>query len=638
MQQRRESIPGVQSFPVVRPRQVERRVDNRQVGRGEEEGRRRRTEVGERDARRIGIVQEHTRKMAAGRGQRVVTGDPVQRTVGRPSIAGWFEQWTGAGWRRDQNRELRFENIPEMRVDGRGSVALDRDPPSGSTARARMPAAITGVMREREYAARWHETRITRPSACYAHLLMRRTNWRLLVCVGCAWGVTNIAGGAAGQSYRELAGEVLAEIVAVDTSVEGVGTTRAAELIMARLRSAGYAEADMQLVGPDPPRRNLIVTLRGSGQRRPLLLIAHLDVVPAHRQDWSFDPFSLTEQDGWFYGRGTRDNKAGVATLVTNLVRWKQERFTPNRDVIVLLTAFEEQGGAGGIPWVLEHHRDLLKSEFCLNTDSGEGLLENGKPKVIRLQAAEKVFQSFRLELTHPGGHSSVPGPDNPIYQLASALTRLSAHRFPPRLTPVTRAFFERSADLEGGPRAADMRAVAAGTPDLAAAERLSADPWFNALLRTTCVPTQLAAGHAENALPQRVTAIINCRILPGEAPADVQSTLVKVIGDPVIQVSPVRPADMSEASPLIPAIVETIERIAKRRWGIPLVPVMETGGTDGLHLRNRGVATYGISGIFDPPGENRMHGRDERVHVESYYGAVDFWDEMVRAFAGGTP
>jgi acetylornithine deacetylase/succinyl-diaminopimelate desuccinylase-like protein len=451
-------------------------------------------------------------------------------------------------------------------------------------------------------------------------------------------GTTAALAAAVASPYRALAREVLAELVAVDTSVEGVGTTRAAELIVARLRNAGYSDSEMQIVGPDPARRNLIVRFGGSRQRKPVLLLAHLDVVPARRDDWTLEPFTLTEQDGWLYGRGTRDNKAGVATLVTNLVRWKKERFTPDRDLIVLLTSFEETGGPGGIKWVLEHHPALLDSEFCLNTDSGDGLLENGKPKVMRLQAAEKVFYSLRLELTHPGGHSSVPGPDNPIYQLASALTRLSTHRFPPRVTPVTRAFFERSADIEGGKFATDMRAVASDTPDVAAAERLSANPWYNAMLRTTCAPTQVTAGHAENALPQRVTAIVNCRILPGEAPADVQATLVKVLADPTIQVTPVRPADMSEASPLVPALVQTIERLAKKRWGIPIVPIMETGGTDGLHLRNRGITTYGISGIFDPPGENRMHGRDERVHVESFYGAVDFWDEMVRAFAAGKP
>jgi acetylornithine deacetylase/succinyl-diaminopimelate desuccinylase-like protein len=448
----------------------------------------------------------------------------------------------------------------------------------------------------------------------------------LVACFCMAPGATAVIAAADSSPYHGLAREVLAEMIAVDTSVEGIGTTRAAELIVARLRNAGYPDDDLQIVGPDQARRNLIVRLRGTGRRNPVLLLAHLDVVPAHREDWSVPPFTLTEQEGWFYGRGTRDNKAGVATLVTNLVRWKRTRFTPDRDVIVLLTSFEETGDAGGIRWVLEHHRDLLASEFCLNTDSGDGLLENGKPKAMR------------LEVTHPGGHSSVPGPDNPIYRLASALTRLSAHRFPPRLTPVTRAFFERTADIEGGAFAADMRAVSRAMPDLAAAERLSANPWYNAMLRTTCVPTQLNAGHAENALPQRVTAIVNCRILPGEAPADVQTTLIRVLADPGVQVSPVRPADISEASPLVPAIVQTIERIAQRRWGIPTVPIMETGGTDGLHLRNRGITTYGVSGIFDPPGENRAHGRDERVHVESFYGAVDFWDEMVRAFAAGTP
>jgi acetylornithine deacetylase/succinyl-diaminopimelate desuccinylase-like protein len=455
----------------------------------------------------------------------------------------------------------------------------------------------------------------------------------LLTAVACGLTASSAAAGPV-DPYRALAREVLAELIAIDTSAEGAGTTRAAEAIILRLRRAGYSDSEVMLVGPQPANRNLIVRLRGSGPGRPLLLLAHLDVVPAHRQDWSFEPFALTEQDGWFYGRGVRDNKAGVTTLVTNLIRWKQERFTPARDIIVLLTAFEEQGGRDGIPWVLEHHPELRDSELCLNTDSGKGVLRDGRPGTMSVQAAEKVFQSFRIQTTSVGGHSSIPGPDNAIDRLAAGLTRLAAHRFPVRLTPVTRAYFERTAAIDRGPDAPDMAAVARVPFDPAAAERLSATPLFNATLRTTCVATQLTAGHAENALPQRASAVVNCRILPGEDPADIQAALENVMADPKISIMPVQAAVLSEASPLTPAIFGVVERLAMERWGVPVVPVMEVGATDGAHVRNAGVPTYGISALFDPPGENRMHGRDERVHAETFFGAVEFWDAMVRALA----
>jgi acetylornithine deacetylase/succinyl-diaminopimelate desuccinylase-like protein len=469
---------------------------------------------------------------------------------------------------------------------------------------------------------------------------MKKTTGAVWLAVGlCLFPAVNLTA-QDGGSYRALARELLAEAVSIDTSVEGPGTTPLAEAIVKRLREAGYPAEDVQIVGPAAANRNLIVRLRGSGNGRPqpLLLLAHMDVVPAHREDWSLEPFTLTEQDGWFYGRGSRDNKAGVATLVTNLIRWKRERFVPARDIVALLTSFEEQGGGGGITWVLEHHPELRESEVCLNTDSGKGLLENGRPAAMRLQAAEKVFQSFRLEVRSPGGHSSIPGPGNAIYQLASALMRLAAHEFPVRLTPVTRAFFEKTAALQGGPEAADMKAVAREPFDAAAAERLSATPLFNAMLRTTCVATQLTAGHAENALPQRATATVNCRILPGEDPDATRATLVQVLADPAVSVAAVQAAVLSDASPLTPALVGIIERLARERWNVPVVPVMEVGATDGLHLRNAGVPTYGISALFDPADENRAHGRDERVSVASFYGAVEFWDAMVRAFAGARP
>ncbi len=436
---------------------------------------------------------------------------------------------------------------------------------------------------------------------------------------------------------RALAREIFAELIAIDSSEPPQGDPRAAsEAMAARLRAAGFPEEDVQVIGPEPRLGNLVARYRGSNRRLPpILLMAHIDVVPARRDDWSVDPFTLTEQDGYFYGRGAIDNKAGAAMLVANLIRYRQEGFRPQRDLIVVLTADEETTGAS-IQWLLQNHPEVARAGFALNTDAGGGELREGRKVVMGVQASEKVYLDYQLEVRNPGGHSSRPRPDNAIYQLAGALTRLEKHRFPVQLNEVTRAYFRRTAEL-GGPYAEEMHRVAAASPDAAAAERLSEDPGYNAMLRTTCVATMLEAGHAENALPQTARAVVNCRILPGEDPAEVDRALREVVGDTAVAIRRVREPTASPPSPLRPEVLGVIERLTQRHFpSAVVVPQMSAGATDGLYVRNAGIPVYGVSAVFGEPGDGRAHGRDERILVQSFYEALDFWHEMVRAFASG--
>lgn len=436
---------------------------------------------------------------------------------------------------------------------------------------------------------------------------------------------------------RALAREIFAELIAIDSSEPPQGDPRAAsEAMAARLRAAGFPEEDVQVIGPEPRLGNLVARYRGSNRRLPpILLMAHIDVVPARRDDWSVDPFTLTEQDGYFYGRGAIDNKAGAAMLVANLIRYRREGFRPQRDLIVVLTADEETTGAS-IQWLLQNHPEVARAGFALNTDAGGGELREGRKVVMGVQASEKVYLSYQLEVRNPGGHSSRPRPDNAIYQLAGALTRLEKHRFPVQLNEVTRAYFRRTAEL-GGPYAEEMHRVAAASPDAAAAERLSEDPGYNAMLRTTCVATMLEAGHAENALPQTARAVVNCRILPGEDPAEVDRALREVVGDTAVAIRRVREPTASPPSPLRPEVLGVIERLTQRHFpSAVVVPQMSAGATDGLYVRNAGIPVYGVSAVFGEPGDGRAHGRDERILVQSFYEALDFWHEMVRAFASG--
>jgi acetylornithine deacetylase/succinyl-diaminopimelate desuccinylase-like protein len=434
---------------------------------------------------------------------------------------------------------------------------------------------------------------------------------------------------------RALEREILKELIEIDTSDATHRTGDAARALARRLVAAGLPEADVQVVSVKPGYDSLVARYRGSGGgRRPILLMAHLDVVEALKEDWSFDPFQFRELDGYYYGRGTSDNKAGAAMLVANFIRYRQEGFVPDRDLILVLTADEETTG-DAIKGLLERHRPLIDADFALNTDGGGGELRDGKPLSFSVQTAEKVYLTFQLEARNKGGHSSLPVPDNAIYQLSEGLTRLAKFTFPVRLNETTRAFFQRASASQPPEIARDMQAVAK-TADAAAAARLSAQvPYYNSVMRTTCVATRLFAGHAENALPQMARAIVNCRMLPDDPADAVEAELKRVVADPRIEITRVGSPTPSPASPLRPDVMQAVEKLVAHQWpGARVVPEMSTGATDGLYTRSAGIPTYGVGAIFERIDDVRAHGRDERVGVEPFHHAAQFWFDLVKALS----
>jgi len=436
---------------------------------------------------------------------------------------------------------------------------------------------------------------------------------------------------------RQLARDVLAELIGINTTHEHGNTTPAAAAMARRLLAAGYPAGDVVVLGPATGNHNLVARLRGTGARRPILLLAHLDVVEARREDWSVDPFTLTEQGGFFYGRGTLDIKDMAALFVATLIRLKREGVVPDRDIILALTAGEESGGDyNGVQWLLENHHDLIDAVYCINGDSGDPLMRAGRPFARGVQASEKVYLSLALTAHNPGGHSSLPpatGP-NAIYDLAAALTRVAGYTFPVRLNDITRAYFTRVAATLPPAVATDVRGLLRTPPDAAAAARLSAaSPFFNAQLRTTCVATRVEAGHADNALPQTARAIVNCRLLPDEHPADVVAAIRRLVANDSIAVTVKDSAVPSPPSPLVPEVLGALERVTAAMWpGVPVVPNMETGATDGLFLRNAGMPVYGVSGVFLDADDIRAHGRDERIGVREYYEGAEFTYRFVKA------
>ena len=438
---------------------------------------------------------------------------------------------------------------------------------------------------------------------------------------------------------QQLARDVLAELIAINTTHEHGNTTPAAEAMARRLLAAGFPAADVQVLGPATGNHNLVARLRGSGARRPILLLAHLDVVEARREDWSLDPFTLTEQDGFFYGRGTLDIKDMAALWVATLIRLKREGFVPDRDIVLALTAGEESGGDyNGVQWLLQNHRDMIDAVYCINGDSGDPLMRAGKMFARGVQASEKVYLSLVLTAQNPGGHSSLPPPpptgQNAIYDLAAALTRVGGYTFPVRLNEITRAYFTRVAGSLPPAVAADVRGVLRTPLDSVAAARLSAaSPFFNAQLRTTCVATRVEGGHADNALPQSARAVVNCRLLPDDRPADVVAAIRRVVANDSIAVTVKDSAVPSPPSPLVPEVMGALERVTAAMWpGVPVVPNMETGATDGLFLRNAGMPVYGVSGVYLDADDIRAHGRDERIGVRAYYEGADFTYRFVKA------
>jgi acetylornithine deacetylase/succinyl-diaminopimelate desuccinylase-like protein len=436
--------------------------------------------------------------------------------------------------------------------------------------------------------------------------------------------------------YLQMGRDILQELVETDTTHSTGDTTRAAQAMIRRFREAGFPEADLQLLGPSNRNQNLVVRFRGTGARPPVVMISHLDVVEAKREDWSFEPFKLTETNGYFYGRGCFDDKGGVATLCSALLRLRQEHFQPDRDLILALTAGEEAASDyNGVEWLLANHRDLVKGSICLNADAGGPDIHHGKRIVYAVQAAEKVYLSYRLETRGPGGHSSLPTPDNPIYRLAAALERLEKHQFPVHLNTIMRSYFEQMSQIETGQTAVDMKAVLRSPPDAEAVRRLSASPLYNALLRTTVVATMIEGGHAENALPQMARVTVNCRILPDESVQEVEDTLRRVIADDRITMTQIDPPELSPPSELTPEIQGVVRAAVDKLWpGLPIVPEMEPGATDGLSFRNIGVPTYGIMGIAMDPDDNRMHGKDERMEARAFYDGLEFEYQLVKAIS----
>lgn len=434
--------------------------------------------------------------------------------------------------------------------------------------------------------------------------------------------------------------EIFRELIETRSSVSGGECTLAAERMAARLWAAGYPASDAQVLVPDshPKEGALVAVLRGSDPTAPaLLLLAHIDVVEARREDWTRDPFVLVEEDGYFYGRGTQDDKAQAAIWIDTLIRLRHQGFQPRRDIKVALTCGEETSTAfNTVSWLLENHPETLRAGMALNEDVRARLNPDGTHVALEIMVGEKVYQDFQLETTHPGGHSSRPVPDNAIYQLSAGLTRLGAHRFPIEINQTTRAYFAAMADLAPA-NAADMRAVSGASPDLAAAERLgAADPIWNSMMRTTCVATQLEGGHASNALPQRAWANVNCRILPGYSAQDVQVELERVIADPRIVVTTRHAPDpVSPAPPLTPQFLEPIQRVAARMWpGVAVVPSMNAGASDARFTNAAGIPTYGVTGLFAHPDGGGVHGLNERIRIRSLYQGRDFLFDLVKIYA----
>ena len=445
--------------------------------------------------------------------------------------------------------------------------------------------------------------------------------------------------------WDSVARSLFKELVEINTTESSGSTLAAARAMAARLKAAGFPDSDVVVLENAPKKGNLVARLHGRNTgKKPILLLSHIDVVEAKAEDWTLPPFQFIERDGTFFGRGVADDKDEGAIHLTVIMRMRAERFVPDRDIIVALTADEEGGGANGVSWLIENHRPLIDAEFAFNEGGGGRVRGSEVRDTIRVshdvQASEKKFLNFRFEVTNPGGHSSVPRPDNAITQLAVALTKINPTIMPVHLNEVTRVYFTRLADViqqESPQQAAAMRAIVANPNDASAAATLSADPRYNSQLRTSCVSTMLEGGHATNALPQRARANVNCRILPDETPDQVKAVLERVVGDTGVKITFQGSATNSPPSPLTPALMGEIERVTKEMWpGVPVIPTMSTGATDGLRLRNVGIPTYGVSGLFYP--ETFAHGMNERIPARAFYQGLEFMYRLVKGVTGARP
>ena len=444
------------------------------------------------------------------------------------------------------------------------------------------------------------------------------------------------------QEYMDLARRLFAELIEINTTDSERGdNTVAAHALADALLEAGFPEEDVHVLVPSdaPTKGNLVARYRGrDSSLKPILLLAHIDVVEALPEDWSADlnPFEFLERDGYYYGRGVTDNKDEAAIYTANFIRMRREGFVPDRDIVMALTADEEGGPRNGVQFLLAEHRDLIDAEYALN-EGGGGMERDGRKISNNVQAAEKKFLSFFFTATNPGGHSSLPVEKNAIYDLSQALLAVQAYDFPVMLHDVTEQFFGGSADLLGGEMGEAMRRIVENPSDARAAATLSVDPGYNSRLRTTCVATLLEGGHAQNALPQLARANVNCRIFPTHDPVEVEATLQELVRPFDVTVEPRGAAPPSPPSPLTDEVLGPIERITEQMWpGVKVLPVMSTGATDGLYLRKEGIPVYGVSGLFGDMDDNRAHGQDERISIQNFYEGQEFLYRLVKALTGG--
>jgi len=464
--------------------------------------------------------------------------------------------------------------------------------------------------------------------------LRRRVLSACLIVAAATPMVTAHAQLGARTKWDTLARNLFKELVEINTTQSAGDSHQAAQAMAARVRSAGFADSDIVVIKNADRKGNLLVRLRGKASgKKPIMLLSHLDVVEAKAEDWTLPPFKFVEQDSTFYGRGVADDKDDGAMHLAILMRLKAEAYVPDRDIIVALTADEEGGPANGVEYLLDNHRALIDAEYVFN-EGGGGRVRDGKKLSHDIQASEKKFQNFQLEVTNPGGHSSRPVKDNAITHLAAALVKVGEFDFPVHLNEITREYFKRSSPITDGKIGEAMRTIVESPNDTRAAATLSADPAYNSQLRTTCVATLLDGGHASNALPQRARANVNCRILPDESPDDIKKTLERVIANPKVVVTAQGTARNSPPSPLTRELMSEIERLTKQMWpGVPVIPTMSTGATDGLMLRNAGIPVYGVSGFFYD--ETFAHGMNERIPARAFYEGMEFMYRLVKSLTG---
>lgn len=449
------------------------------------------------------------------------------------------------------------------------------------------------------------------------------------------------------EQDRALSRDIFRELIETNTQDSNGSVTAAAEAMRVRLLKAGFATDDLVVAGPNDRKKNLVARYRGNARpgTRPIVIIGHLDVVEARREDWSTDPYKFLEKDGYFYGRGTQDMKGDDAVLVTDFIRLKREGWVPGRDIVLALTADEEGGQSNGVDWLLKNRPDLMQAEFVLNPDAGGVKLMDGKAQIIGVEATEKLYADYHVTATNPGGHSSAPRPDNAIYALMHALAKLEAHPFPVELNAVTRSAMEAELPTAPADRARLLRGILAHPMDQRAVEEFAKRPGDNAMLRTTCVATMLKGGHAPNALPAMAQANVNCRILPGHSQEEVRQDLVRIFNDPELKVEYVAddgsvfPKGSDKKSmappPLRQEVMQPLRKVASQMWpGVPIIPSMSAGASDSIYTMAAGIPSYGISGMGVDVNDSREHGRDERVRVQAFYDDVEFFYLYLKALA----